>query len=397
MPQLVGLLREHAELGPLLDDVAELAENGPAAAGVPEDDVRVRHLEERQRRHHGNRVGQQVPESGRPRHLVTGELDLAAVGRDPGQPGVHERARPVVVEIAGRQQRARLVREGLGVVPVVPVDGDDPTLGEEEGPDRRHRPARVGRDRVGQLGVGRVQVALEQVRHPLGVDHRGAVRAPRAETRERILRVAAHRVDAVPAQDRPEVRPGRLGGVPVVERADGGRALRGRHPAFGLSGPAGEGEHHAAMSGDARVPLQQPLLVEPRQPAEKGVGPPARPHRVRVDQHQPGDPVGVARSLRVLDGGLEHPVRLAPRGRPPVELGHDLGLAVHELRGQEVAEEVVVPIPLPAIVERDHQQVAVLQRLEHLVRTRLAERRVAQRSGHRGEDRRPGQERRLGR
>ena len=42
-----------------------------------------------------------------------------------------------------------------------------------------------------------------------------------------------------------------------------------------------------------------------------------------------------------------------------------VGLLVQQTRAQDVGEEMVVAIPLAPVVERDHEQVAALERLQH--------------------------------
>ena len=107
--------------------------------------------------------------------------------------------------------------------------------------------------------------------------------------------------------------------------------------------------------------------------------------------------IRVAGRLGVLERRLRHAVRLAPLGGPQVESRDDLRFAPPQLGRQQLAEQVVVAVPLAAAVEWHHEQVAGLELLEHATRSRLTQRGVAERSGHRVEDRRVRQERRLGR
>ena len=58
-------------------------------------------------------------------------------------------------------------------------------------------------------------------------------------------------------------------------------------------------------------------------------------------------------------------VLLVPRARPPVQLRNVVGPLVQQVRLQNVREEVVVAVPLAAVVERDQEQVPSIQRLEH--------------------------------
>ena len=68
-------------------------------------------------------------------------------------------------------------------------------------------------------------------------------------------------------------------------------------------------------------------------------------------------------------------------------------MATLELRLEELAEQVVVAVPLAAIVERDDERVRARERLERIGRVDRAEHRVAERWGHPIEDRRAEQER----
>ena len=193
------------------------------------------------------------------------------------------------------------------------------------------------------------------------MQHRRPIRARGAEPAPGDLRVAPHGVDAIAAQECPEVRDGALDGVAVGEQSAGRRALGGRSPPLGVRRPAHQRRHQGAVDGDPRVALDQALGLEPLHPAHDGVGPPTRPRRVRQLQDQATHAVGVSAGLRVLDGDLRPAVGLVPRCGPEVQLGDELGLAPPELRRQQLAEETVVAVPVPVPVERDHQQVPAFQ------------------------------------
>ena len=68
-------------------------------------------------------------------------------------------------------------------------------------------------------------------------------------------------------------------------------------------------------------------------------------------------------------------------------------MATVELRSEEVAEQVVVAVPLAAIVERDDERIRAREGLERIGRVVRAEHRIAQGWRHPVEDRRPEQER----
>ena len=58
-------------------------------------------------------------------------------------------------------------------------------------------------------------------------------------------------------------------------------------------------------------------------------------------------------------------VLLVPRARPPVQIRNVVGLLVQQVRLQHVREELVVAVPLAAVVERDQEQVPSIKSLEH--------------------------------
>ncbi len=81
-----------------------------------------------------------------------------------------------------------------------------------------------------------------------------------------------------------------------------------------------------------------------------------------------------------------------PGARPAMELDRRVGVLVEEPRAQHVGEQVVVPVPLASIVERDHEQVLSVQRLERRLPAGRAGHRVAERPLQPVEDRRLQQE-----
>ena len=66
----------------------------------------------------------------------------------------------------------------------------------------------------------------------------------------------------------------------------------------------------------------------------------------------------------VADGHGLLTVLLVPLAGPPVQARHLTGLLVEQPRLQHVGEQVVVAVPLAAVVERDQEQVAPVQRLQ---------------------------------
>ena len=121
--------------------------------------------------------------------------------------------------------------------------------------------------------------------------------------------------------------------------------------------------------------LHEQLGGKPAHPAEELPQPPAPDElKVPLDQ-QPGHHLCVAGSGGVLDRLLHEPVCATPGGRTAAQLAR--GLAP-ELELQNLAEQMVVAIPLPARVERDQEHVRVREVGEHRNRVLAPENRVAQ-------------------
>ena len=98
---------------------------------------------------------------------------------------------------------------------------------------------------------------------------------------------------------------------------------------------------------------------------------------------------GVAEGLEV------EAVVLVPQARPGVELIHDrVGLGLSKALAQQVAEEVVVAIPVTLAVERNDEQVRALEMLQRLLARRggVQGHGIAQGSAQPIEDRRAEQE-----
>jgi hypothetical protein len=80
--------------------------------------------------------------------------------------------------------------------------------------------------------------------------------------------------------------------------------------------------------------LDQPVVVEPVEPALDGGQPAASVDRNGCLLDAPGGQVGIAGIHRVADRGLGQPVLLAPSGGPAGELAHQLGLGAFQLPAQ---------------------------------------------------------------
>ena len=224
------------------------------------------------------------------------------------------------------------------------------------------------------------------------MQRRPARRVSRVQPLQGELRVGPHPLHAVAAQ----------GGVEQGQRSLHHPAFRGRRRrrrAVGRGRPALDSRRLAQQrvppgpsDGDQRVAFDQPLFLEPVVPADRGVAPPARIGPCRRVRDQPGDPVGVPGGPGMVDGDLRQAIGLTPGGRPDVQPRHQPGLASLELGPQQLAEQAVVAVPGTAAVQRDHQQVRVLQRLQDPARPLGVEDRVAQRPRHPLQHRGAGQE-----
>ena len=85
--------------------------------------------------------------------------------------------------------------------------------------------------------------------------------------------------------------------------------------------------------------------------------------RQRHDVEQACNGVRLAGFVTVDDRFLGHIVRDAPGHCASVECGNDIRLGTSELIPEQLAEQVVVAIPLAAPVEGDDEAVRMLERL----------------------------------
>jgi hypothetical protein len=61
--------------------------------------------------------------------------------------------------------------------------------------------------------------------------------------------------------------------------------------------------------------------------------------------------------IRVEERLARGPVQLAPTCRPPPVDGEQLWVAATQLGAEQIAEQMVVAVPLPAIIDRDDERV----------------------------------------
>ena len=191
---------------------------------------------------------------------------------------------------------------------------------------------------------------------------------------ERLLDTVAHHV-------RPQRGdPGLDRGAAIRERDRRGRTLGESEPPLGIRGPPRQRTEPGSEDGECGVPPQL-VIAEPPQPLLHGLHPAVVVERQRKGVDQAGDGVRLTRGVPVDDRRFRQVVGDAPGHRPTVELGHDVRLAALELVAQQLAEQVVVAIPLASPVERHHEAVPALERLERVAPT--ASSRARRRTGRR--------------
>ena len=258
--------------------------------------------------------------------------------------------------------------ERLGRRPVVAVDRGDAALGEEEG-DCRCAP--------------RERVAVSTAR----ANSASAPSASPSSRHESPWRGASSRGTGWPARARPR-RARRRGASPPPRRGTTGRAGRrawhrtvlpsasvrladrpigGRRPTLGgwRDGPT---THSISAPCTAIAGWRSSTLFASNHSIHRSTvsDASARPHGVGELQHEAGRP---GRRRRRPGRGRWRPrAGRSPRTTPPpggAARRRSSGLASAQLGRQQFAEQRVVAVPLAPAVERDHQQVAALQLLEH--------------------------------
>ena len=213
----------------------------------------------------------------------------------------------------------------------------------------------------------------ERGRHPAALG---------GELIERQIGVGERPLDAVGHHVRPQGGDPRLDRRAAVrERDRRGRTVGEREPALGLRGPPGQHADPGSVDGERRV-AHQVVVAEPPEPLLQGLHAAVVVERQRERVDQAGDGVGLAGGVPVDDRRFGQVVGDAPGHRPAVELGHDVRLAALELVAQQLAEQVVVAIPLAAPVERHDEAVRALERLERLRPTRVVWSTASQRPPH---------------
>ena len=168
----------------------------------------------------------------------------------------------------------------------------------------------------------------------------------------------------------------------------------GREPALGGCGVAPQRVDACAQQRDGGIALEQPGVVEAPQPRGGRLAAPVAAGRHGDRLEDASGAVGVACAQRVVERRFEVVVLLEPVGGTMRENGCQLGVVRGQLPVQQIAEEVVIAIPL-ALARRAARgrgwrfsiassSPAECFRLEH---------RIAQRPAHPLQQRRPAQER----
>ena len=122
-----------------------------------------------------------------------------------------------------------------------------------------------------------------------------------------------------------------------------------------------------AEHGQLGVLLDQPPHLEPAEPAHDRVDPTGAVGRQRHLDEEARGAIGVTRGLGVLECERRALVGLEPRRGPVVQARDELGLGSLQLVPEEVAQEVVAPVPPALAVEGHDEQVRRLERLEDLL------------------------------
>ena len=304
-----------------------------------------------------------------------------------------ERAFRVVPETELLHSRARLLNEALDRGPVIAAERAVATCGKREhdgAPSTRAQTDLycLGKDRVGSVRVTSEEAGISE-QHQCGASHP----ASRSKPVERALRVTSQLVDAVPTlkatkNGAPTRQRAAVGKNPLRRSAFRARAFteernrrwmfRGNAPALRRGGIADVDVEERAEHRDRGILLDQALVLEPREPtpgrltASRGVC------LLRVQQHEPIDTVYIEARLRVVDRQLRHAVGLVPLRGADVQRLDEIRLATLQLGPQQIAEQVMVPVPLAAAIERDEQKVRVCERFQNCVRARAIEHRIAE-------------------
>ncbi len=128
--------------------------------------------------------------------------------------------------------------------------------------------------------------------------------------------------------------------------------------------------------------MRQLVLAEPREPLIGGLDSAVVVDRQYESLDQTGNGAFLARGVAVGDRLLRQVVRDAPAHRAAAELSHHVRLGLLELGPQQLAEQMVVAIPLASPVEGHDEAVRARELLERACRPRRLEHGVAETAAH---------------
>ena len=92
-------------------------------------------------------------------------------------------------------------------------------------------------------------------------------------------------------------------------------------------------------------------------------------HRRRLELHELGRALEVAARQGVTDRLRPIAVALVPPARSSVEFAKQARLLVEQASSQDIREEVVVAIPMAAVIERNDEQVLSIECLQRVLAT----------------------------
>ena len=309
------------------------------------------------------------PQTVRARQRRAGIVLSGLVQCDARRRHVRQRARRVVAE-------ARIVDERLCRRRSSPSLAPGSLLGREECELRLRevRPPRRRRRRV-PVSTAAVRSSVARSVAPssaCATPRRSATADPttlRGQLIQRQIGVGERLLDTVRHHVRPQGGdPGLDRRAAIRERDRRGCPVSESEPALGICGPARQRADPGTDNGECGVSPQL-VIAEPSEPLLQGLHPAVVVDRQGKGVDQAGDGVRLTRSVPVDDRRLVEVVGDAPRHRPTVEFGHHVRLAALELGAQQLAEQVVVAIPLASSVERHHEAVPALERLEYAAPT----------------------------
>ena len=158
-------------------------------------------------------------------------------------------------------------------------------------------------------------------------------------------------------------------------------------------GPPGRAARRPRLAEIDKLCVRLDLLVRAAvEPEPQGLDLTATCELVPVPE---GDPAGlgeIAARVRVGERLVRTAVPLAPARRARQVHGEQVRMVALELAPEEIAEQMVVAVPLAAIVERDDECVRACEGVERIGCAARGEHRIAQGRRHPVENRRREQE-----